>query len=185
MDYFTSDLHYNHKKLLQERGFSTVEEMDEVITKSINDTCGKDDTLYILGDVVMEQHCPRFLELFGSIKAKKILIRGNHDLIGKRGHLSWDHLLDEVHVRLVKGFGEGPEKQLIFMDHYPVAHWYQQHRSSWHLHGHLHGSPSLVPGKILDVGWDIYKRPISYKEIKNIMDMLPVRANHHHGAWFE
>ena len=69
MDYFTSDLHHNHKKLLQERGFSTVEEMDEVITKSINDTCGKDDTLYILGDVVMEQHCPRFLELFGSIKA--------------------------------------------------------------------------------------------------------------------
>ncbi len=185
MDYFTSDLHYFHKGIVESRGFSSMEEMNEAVTDSINATCGEGDTLYLLGDVVWKQNEPRFKELFSSIKARKVLIQGNHDLIGKRGHLSWLDLLDEFHVRLIREFEYGDTKQLIFMDHYPVAHWYQQHRSSWHLHGHLHGSPSLVPGKILDVGWDIYKRPISYKEIKNIMDMLPVRANHHHGAWFE
>lgn len=185
MEYFTSDLHFLHEKMVELRGFQTTEEMDREIHSSINSVCSEDDILYILGDVTWDQHHPRFHELMESLKPKLILILGNHDLIGKRGYLSWERHLHEIHPTLVRGFGKGPSKQLIHMYHYPVAHWFAQNKGVWHLHGHLHGSDSMIPGKILDVGWDIYRRPISLTEVKAIMDTKPVRANHHAGKWFE
>lgn len=185
MDFFTSDLHLTHEKMVKVRGFNSCEEMDRAIHASINQTCGPDDTLYLLGDTTWDQHHPRFHELMSSISPKLVLILGNHDLIGKRGHLSWDKYLTEIHQMLVRGFGTGPEKQMVHMCHYPLAHWFAQNKGIWHLHGHLHGSPSMIPGKIMDVGWDIFRRPISFAEIKEHMDKLPIRANHHSGVWFD
>ena len=185
MDYFTSDLHYRHEKMVAIRGFSSVDEMDEKVTESINNTVTEADNLYIIGDTVWKQNDPLFKKLFSSIKAKKILIQGNHDLIGKRGHLSWIDLLDEFHPSLIRTFDTEAGKQVVHMYHYPIGHWYQQHRGTWHLHGHLHGSDSMIPGKILDVGWDVWRKPISINEIKSIMDTKPIRANHHHEKWLK
>lgn len=184
MDLFTSDLHFNHEKMVELRGFKNVEEMDREIHSSINANCSEDDTLYMLGDVVWNQHDPRFHELMSTIKPKIVLILGNHDLIGKKGHLSWDNYLHEVHSNLVRGFGKGPEKQMIHMCHYPLAHWFAQNKGVWHLHGHLHGANSMIPGKIMDVGWDVHRRPITITEVKQYMDKQPVRASHHAGTWF-
>lgn len=184
MDYFTSDLHLCHKFLLESRGYATIEDMNAGIVESINSTCTEDDTLYILGDLSCgtkkKEHHP-YIE---ALKPKLILIKGNHDNREKNGKLSYQHLLHEFHHDLVRGFGEGPSKQMVHMYHYPLAHWFAQNKGVWHLHGHLHGSSSLIPGKIMDVGWDIYKRPLSFNEVKEYMDKQPIRANHHSGTFF-
>jgi calcineurin-like phosphoesterase family protein len=66
--------------------------------------------------------------------------------------------------------------QLICMSHYPFAVWNESHHGSWMIHSHSHGSynPGLPNvgshGKILDVGWDVFNRPVEVQEIKTIMD---------------
>jgi hypothetical protein len=89
--------------------------------------------------------------------------------------------LTEFHHYLERTFTINPEGpgQLVCMFHFPIMHWHKQHYGSWHLHGHLHGNPSGVPGKALDVGWDAHGKPLNIMEIKALMDKLPARANHH------
>ena len=52
MIYFTSDLHFGHKNIIQyeNRPFNNIEEMDNKIIKMWNNTLNEEDTIYILGD---------------------------------------------------------------------------------------------------------------------------------------
>lgn len=49
--YFLGDTHIGHKKIWEPRGFSSLEEHDDAIADSIFNCCGRDDSLYILGDI--------------------------------------------------------------------------------------------------------------------------------------
>ena len=56
---------------------------------------------------------------------------------------------------------------------------------SWCLCGHEHGGlpatrPEAKDGKILDLGWDLYKKPVSFAEVKAIMDTKQVSSVGHH-----
>lgn len=52
MIYFTSDLHFNHKRIIQSVGrpFANLEEMHNALVNNWNSVVNDDDTIYILGD---------------------------------------------------------------------------------------------------------------------------------------
>lgn len=81
MIYFTSDLHLMHDKefLYKPRGYSNVEEMCEFVISNINNRVKEDDTLYILGDLMLND-LEKATEYLKKIKCKNIYaILGNHD----------------------------------------------------------------------------------------------------------
>ena len=86
MIYFTSDLHFNHPRILEyekiTRPFSSLTEMNETLITNWNNVVKPEDTVYVLGDFVLgdPKLIPEFLNrLNGTIK----LIRGNHDTPAK------------------------------------------------------------------------------------------------------
>ena len=75
--FFTGDQHFNHVRILQysQRPFASVEEMNEALIARFNETVGPDDTVYILGDLVMGKD----LRCAGRLNGHKKLLMGNHD----------------------------------------------------------------------------------------------------------
>lgn len=76
-DAFTSDPHYNHKKIIEysNRPFSSVEEMNEEMIKRYNDRVGTNDNVLFLGDIFFGGG----FKILPRLKGKKYLVRGNHD----------------------------------------------------------------------------------------------------------
>lgn len=192
MDYFTSDLHWGHRLMIDESRYesphrvrTSMEDHDAAIIAAINQRVKPEDTLYIIGDLSFHKP-PQTASNLREINCKKVKVKGNHDhreknRMGAMLPAAVMLELDEFHHYLERKFTVEPEGpgQLVCMFHFPIMHWHKQHYGSWHLHGHLHGNPSGVPGKALDVGWDKWGKPLSIMEVKAEMDKLPERANHH------
>lgn len=83
--WLSSDWHFNHDRefVWKARGFSNVQEMNEVIVARHNSVVAPDDTVYVLGDcalggsekVILEENKALIERLNGNIH----IIRGNHD----------------------------------------------------------------------------------------------------------
>ena len=81
MRYYISDLHFYHHNLLDKmdnRGFSSVEEMNEYIIEQWNKKVRKNDEVVILGDLSYGNGI-QTNEILNRLKGKLFLIRGNHD----------------------------------------------------------------------------------------------------------
>jgi calcineurin-like phosphoesterase family protein len=76
--------------------------------------------------------------------------------------------------------------QQIVMSHYPILSWNRAHHGSWMIHGHAHQSLTMDKSydwyykkKVMDVGCNgINYTPISYQEVKKIMDKKEVSLHH-------
>lgn len=80
MIWATSDLHFNHPGILRmsRSRFSSIEEHNEYIIKKYNEKVGKDDLVYILGDIGFTP-LKDLAPLIKRLNGRKILILGNHD----------------------------------------------------------------------------------------------------------
>jgi len=173
--FFTSDIHFGHSNLKAfcpetRCGFQTVDKLDQHIIRLWNVKVQTTDTIYVLGDLALSD--PKYLDqCLKSLKGRKILVKGNHD----KQHLSaylkhFANVYDTYHEIRIDG-------QLIVLCHFPIWEWNQIHRGSWHLHGHVHGKPTGVPGKILDVGMDNNTLEVfSLEQVKEFMSTRPVRG---------
>lgn len=81
MIWLTSDLHFNHDKefIWKARGFNSVQEMNSTILCRHNQVVKPEDTVYILGDLMLGQNAEQALDLIKALNGQKIIIRGNHD----------------------------------------------------------------------------------------------------------
>lgn len=128
--YITSDLHLGHKAINKYRPeFSSAEEHHEIIFDNLASTVGKNDTLYLLGDVAFSKE---WLTRIANLKVKyKILIAGNHDL--ERG----------IHMRdLVETYDAVYalwSKRNFWLTHAPI-HPQEMRSKKANIHGHLHGN---------------------------------------------
>lgn len=127
-----ADTHFGHAKCLDFvrpdgeplRPFSSVEEMDEAMIERWNAVVRPKDTVYHLGDVAIPR---RGLAHLSRCNGRKILIRGNHDILKLKDYA--EHFEDIRGCFYKDGF--------IF-SHIPI------HRDSFcgrfvaNIHGHLH-----------------------------------------------
>ena len=180
-NFFSSDWHLSHKKILQfdNRPFSSIEEHDNAIINNYNELVRPDDNFYFLGDFAFGD-IKKAEEFMKRLMGNKFFIKGNHDhedmveIYKKYG----TYLGEQCKIKLV-GDGNGQE---IVLNHYKMAIWERAHRFSWHLYGHSHHSlKDDLTSKSLDVGingWD-YK-PLSFKDIKREMDKRTFIPKDHH-----
>ncbi len=165
MIYFTSDLHLGHAGIIPAclRPFRDVKDMNETLIANYNAIVGKNDTVYILGDLSYKVPVEAIPNLLARLKGTKILIRGNHD------NRSCDDL-----YKYVKDFEritvEGMDLTLM---HYPMLSWPNRRRGAVHLHGHIHASYEYnetnrdLGIRRFDVGIDANNFfPVSAKQIR-------------------
>lgn len=128
--WFYSDPHFGDKEnwLLRKqfvRDIDNVNTFDDLQIATINKTCGKNDTLVILGDIGN-------IEYVRKLKAKKkILILGNHD----QGASYYADVFDEVYA--------GPViiAERLVLSHEPIEFPY-----AVNIHGHDHSNRGFKDG---------------------------------------
>ena len=132
MLYFTSDLHLGHANVIlhTKRPFRDLEEMDRVLIENINDTVGREDELWVLGDFAYQVNRERVRQLREQIACRRVhLVYGNHDLDYSQNHI-FQSVQDYKELKTEYG------KLILF--HYPILEWDAAHFGSIHLHGHIH-----------------------------------------------
>jgi calcineurin-like phosphoesterase family protein len=195
--FIASDIHLNHLRILQycperrldqplpeavEDQWKMVAVMNEKIISNWNEVIGVDDEVYVLGDVAMGliEKAPALIQ---RLNGKKYLVKGNHDktLTKSRDGKS---LADDLFV-WVKDYHEmfysyEGKKHNIVMSHFPMSHFNLMNQGGIMLHGHLHGNPSGLTGRIFDVGIDTNNLyPYLMDEVVQRMLQIDVIRDHH------
>lgn len=165
MIWFTSDLHYGHKAIINlcEREFSSVEEMNRTLIQNWNSVVKRGDTVYILGDISHRCSVEEVNEFISKLNGKKILIRGNHD---KEYDFSlFEEVVDYLELKGYASVG-------IVLMHYPLLEWNGLRKGAIHLHGHQHNKMGYNEQmceegiRRYDVGVDANQySPVSLKQI--------------------
>lgn len=181
--WFTADTHFGHKFMLNKRingdnlkPFTSLEQHDEYLQWSWNTWVTPQDIVYVLGDFSFSTK-RRTEEILRGLYGRIRLVRGNHDAgLGRVEHM-FDWVGDYRRLRVTL---HGEPKRII-LSHYPIESWDGMHKGSWHFHGHSHGSLPEDPGKRrIDVGWDVWFRPVSLNDIAPRMAGLGFRPVDHH-----
>lgn len=144
MRYYISDLHFFHGNLNQSmdgRGFSSVEEMNEMMIEKWNSKVKPGDDVVILGDFSIGKGT-QTNEILARLKGRKFLIKGNHDR-----YLD-DRKFDEKHFIWIKDYMEvSDNKRKVILSHYPTFCYNGQYRyekdgtpKTYMLYGHVHNS---------------------------------------------
>ena len=177
--FFTSDTHFFHKNIVHigdGRPWDNSDEMTEALVENWNQTVGKKDLVYHLGDFSFGNK-NQTLAVLQRLNGLKHIIRGNHD-----------GTLDTVvrqNPEIVDSYQTYKEikvyDQRLVLFHFPILSWHNVHKGVWHLHGHCHGQLRFSGGPLLDVGVDVHDyRPISYDEVHHLLqDVEPVFFDHH------
>lgn len=166
--FFSADYHLGHKNIMKycNRPFDSVEEMDETIINSHNKIIGKNDIFIHAGDFCLFKSYDRVNKQYiQRLNGKHMFLMGSHD--------EW---LSKLNYQDIWKRGIG--SHYIVVCHYLMRVWPLSHYGSWHLYGHSHGNAQfLEEGKQLDIGWDLWYKPLSIEEIKVEMDKRPENPN--------
>jgi calcineurin-like phosphoesterase family protein len=186
--WFASDYHFLHANVIKydNRPFEDVLEMNEVLIDNWNELVDDKDIVFYLGDLSFERNGNETKKIVDQLKGKIHYILGNHDDEKKITKLNRFETISDYVNLLVDDEDNPRKKQGIIMMHYPILSWDKAHHGDWHLHGHCHQSLAnkkidYYNRKVLDVGcngWD-YK-PVSYHEIKNVMNTKEIENVDHH-----
>lgn len=78
--WFSSDTHFCHDRgfVYEPRGFSSVEEMNEAIVQRWNSVVAPEDTVYLLGDVMLNDNV-KGIEFLKQLNGQIHILNGNHD----------------------------------------------------------------------------------------------------------
>ena len=132
-----SDTHFGHTNSWQKftladgsplRPFTSTEEMDETMIERWNAKVQPHDTVYHLGDVVINR---KSLPLIKRLNGRKILIRGNHDIFR-------DEDYRDVGFEQIHGVRVFVDK--FIMSHIPLHPDCVSERFKVNVHGHLHAN---------------------------------------------
>ena len=184
MNKFTSDTHFNHQGILVfcRHAYKTPDEMNEDIIKIWNENIAPDDDVYHMGDFAFKtgQKKEETRLLVQLLNGKIHLMEGNHDNLKQIGDFSWASVNKDkfVTIRGIK----------FRMAHFPYP-WGRTQKDLTErpfcmtepdintetgkiyplLCGHVHEN-WMTRKNCLNVGWDIFHKPIDDDKIMEIYD---------------
>lgn len=173
--FFTADLHFGHKNILkynpETRPYLDLKDMEEKMIEQWNERVHCSDYVWILGDVSFYKS-DKTVEILKRMNGTKLLIEGNHDKSLMKSNQFKECFMEIHQYRECK---IGDHNMVLF--HFPIFDWHRVHHGAIHLHGHVHGFPTGIRGKILDVGWDAHGNVLSYEEVVSMMETKEVRGH--------
>ena len=165
----TSDIHDGHKNILKygrSKFFTDLDHMRRVFTHNWNNSVDPEDTVYILGDVVMGPRAEN-LPFIDQLNGRKILILGNHDYphpcnpdkVRDKWTDAYAEHFESMHTELeIEVAGQN-----VLLSHFPAQgdhtedERYTEYRPSydgWIIHGHLHVEEIQVAERHVHIGID-------------------------------
>lgn len=115
--YVSSDTHFCHDRefLWGPRGYKSVDEMNEDIVRKWNDVVRPEDTVYLLGDCMLNDN-DKGLEYMRRLNGKLYICLGNHDTEARKAlYLGLPQVQDVQLAYLIKC-----GKQSYYLSHYPT-----------------------------------------------------------------
>lgn len=210
--WFISDLHLDHKNILEYSGrpFKTVSEMNAKIIANIKRVVRSGDVLIIVGDFQLGAKKEALREYIRQIKetgCTLVLVRGNHDyknseMLNLGFDLSVDRLdLDIAHEKVsVTHF---PYRQLIykylyyclmhflFGKFFPKKWWKERYywkklpfKEKYHIHGHTHGDKIMNEFQINVSCEAVNYTPINLQKIGELIAKHKARRERNETSWF-
>ena len=129
--YFTSDIHFGDERIMKlcGRPFSSTQEMDEYIIEKWNRKVSKNDTVWVLGDIISLEHFNK--ESLNKLNGKIYLVLGNHDYPAR------DKIVGETKIKICSRNSIYQDGNIV-MCHYPIMDWNGRDNGIIHLYGHVH-----------------------------------------------
>ena len=145
MRYYIADLHFFHTGLntkMDERGFESVEAMNEYMISRWNGKVRRNDEVVVLGDFSLGKG-EETNEILKRLNGTKFLIVGNHD-----NRFLDDRKFDEKLFRWIRPYWEVKDnKRKVILSHYPIFCYNGQYRTdkegkagTYMLYGHVHNT---------------------------------------------
>jgi calcineurin-like phosphoesterase family protein len=190
-DWFISDPHFKHENIvrLSKRPFQNIQEMDEMLILNWNRCVQPGQKILCLGDVSLTKDRISLDRIFSRLQGDKYLIAGNHDhwLKHEDLHRHWTLLSDIERFTLTHPTTD--KGQNVVFSHFPLWTWEGASRGNWMVHGHCHGNADYANTNTTrqDVGVDAVARivgeyrPISWRELSQVMDKKKYLPVDHHG----
>lgn len=185
--FFTSDFHGKHDKefVWKSRGFNSREEHWEFWINKTNELVRKQDILFHLGDLLLNATEKDFEELNSRLNCETIYhLWGNHESVPHRVYRTalekqFGPNLEVYPFRVGKVVFLGDYQEIIVNGqyivccHFPISEFNNQSHLGWHFSAHSHQLHQDQPGKALNVGFDYWKKPVDFSELKAMMDLRP------------
>lgn len=131
--WFTSDLHFYHKNIIQycDRPYKDVFAMNETLIANYNYFVKEGDFAFILGDFAFAGK--EVVEnLLTKMNGRKILVLGNHDRRQSVNTLGWQQVEKTLEIEV--------DGQLVVLNHKPYDEKFIDRKLPL-LHGHCHSIP--------------------------------------------
>lgn len=143
MNFYISDLHLFHEASIRfdQRPFSSLEEMHEMILENWNKRITNGDTVYILGDISLRGRNEDLVAFVAKLKGRKVLVKGNHDDLSDYRYQQLFHEI--VDYKEIRDAFDGKNYKLVLC-HYPLFSWKDMGKGSILLYGHTHNSQEDV-----------------------------------------
>lgn len=176
--FFTSDLHFFHRKILdytnRKRLFSSVEEMNQGLVDIWNAKVSKNDTVIVAGDFSFGTK-EETQEIFSKLNGFLYLAFGNHDSLSKLSGCNFKVTADVLEFNY--------NGKSFFVSHFAHKVWNKSHHGTIHLYGHSHGSmEDDIHSRSMDVGIDCHENfaPFSFDEVMDHMKNKIWKPIDHH-----
>ena len=164
--WLTSDLHFNHDKdfIWKDRGYKSVQEMNEEQIARFNSFVTYEDTVYILGDNMMGMDMNSGLAYLRRLNGIKYLAIGNHDTDARIEAYKKSGIFADIQF----GYRLKYKGRIYILTHYPTVTANGEDTRTINLYGHTHQTtPHFEDRKYMyHIGVDSnYGFPISLDEI--------------------
>jgi len=165
MRFWTADWHFFHKNIIKycNRPFKHEKHMRNAIINNFNETVGKNDTTFVVGDVAMlgGSQWERLRGVIQKLNGSKHLIYGNHD------EFRWQKYVDIGFTTVHSALWLEEDGLNLVMAHDPAVYC-TLNPDTIFLHAHIHTLyKSLQKERVVNVGVDMWDfKPVNIKQIR-------------------